>query len=205
MRQEEAGARGQGPGASELRRALRALAAYDRLAEAPESVEARVLAGFRRARRRDLMWKGVAGSVAAAAVVGVVILTPWRAAVTEVEDPLADAHARAVMRGSGQIVESQEAGLPAAVEIAPEPARRVAAAPVERAAPREMVTEFFPLMDVMPPMERAEVWRVTVPASTLQTVGLPVNPERWSEQIQADVLVGEEGMARAIRFVRYEY
>ncbi len=26
----------------------------------------------------------------------------------------------------------------------------------------------------------------------------------WEDRVQADVLVGEEGLARAIRFVRYE-
>jgi hypothetical protein len=88
-------------------------------------------------------------------------------------------------------------------EPAPRPAKRVARiAPKQQ--PREVVTEFFPLMDVPPPFERGQLLRVVVPAATMRTVGLPVNPDRMSERVQADVLVGEEGMARAIRFVSYE-
>ncbi len=85
---------------------------------------------------------------------------------------------------------------------APKPVRRAkrSAAP----APHEVVTDFFPLMDAPPPFERGQLLRVMVPASTMRSVGLPISPERWSEHVQADVLVGEEGMARAIRFVSYE-
>ena len=89
----------------------------------------------------------------------------------------------------------------AAVAAAPKPVRRA-----KRAAlpPQEMVTEFYPLMDAPPPFERGQLLRVVVPASTMRSVGLPVRPERWADRVQADVLVGEEGMARAIRFVSYE-
>jgi hypothetical protein len=59
-------------------------------------------------------------------------------------------------------------------------------------------------MDVPLPFERGELLRVIVPASTMRRVGLPVNEDRLAERVQADVLVGEEGLARAIRFVRYE-
>jgi hypothetical protein len=38
----------------------------------------------------------------------------------------------------------------------------------------------------------------------MYSVGLPVNPDRWQDRVDADVLIGEEGMARAIRFVGYE-
>jgi hypothetical protein len=67
-----------------------------------------------------------------------------------------------------------------------------------------VVTEFFPLLDGAPPFERGELLRVTVPASTMRKVGLPVNEDRLSDRVYADVLVGDEGLARAIRFVRYE-
>jgi hypothetical protein len=38
----------------------------------------------------------------------------------------------------------------------------------------------------------------------MRKVGLPVNEDRLSDRVYADVLVGDEGLARAIRFVRYE-
>jgi hypothetical protein len=77
------------------------------------------------------------------------------------------------------------------------------ARPVKR-QPREVVTQFFPLLDVAPPFERGELLRVTVPASTMRTVGLPVNEDHLTDRVYADVLVGQEGLARAIRFVSYE-
>ena len=69
---------------------------------------------------------------------------------------------------------------------------------------REVVTEFFPLMDSAPPFERGQMLRVQLPAAAMRTVGLPVREDHLADPIQADVLVGEEGMPRAIRFVRFD-
>ncbi len=44
--------------------------------------------------------------------------------------------------------------------------------------------------------------RVELPRSALAAFGLPVNHERADERIKADVLMGDDGIARAIRFVR---
>jgi hypothetical protein len=44
--------------------------------------------------------------------------------------------------------------------------------------------------------------RVELPRSALVSFGLPMNVERADERIKADVLVGDDGVARAIRFVR---
>jgi hypothetical protein len=88
--------------------------------------------------------------------------------------------------------------------------RRVAPVPTKSAAAdgrstaEETVTDFFPLLDHAPPFERGEILRVNLPASVMQTVGLPVREERLGDRVQADVLVGEEGLPRAIRFVRTE-
>jgi hypothetical protein len=43
--------------------------------------------------------------------------------------------------------------------------------------------------------------RVELPRSALATFGLPMNMDRANERIKADVLVGTDGLARAIRFV----
>lgn len=238
MRSEETGARGQGPAAGELQRMLRALAAQDRQAEAPEDVESRVMARFRRYRRRRTVQRGTAWSLlAAAAVAAVVVLVPAsRTPAPAVPAPLpvagpggpepvalapaqpepapspvrgeAPAPDPQVVRRIAQAAETTQPG-DAVPPTGTEPvvlagnAAQPAAAP-ESDSPREVVTDFFPLMDVIPPMDRGQIWRVTVPASTLRTVGLPVSPERWGQRIPADLLVGEEGMARAIRFVSYE-
>ena len=43
--------------------------------------------------------------------------------------------------------------------------------------------------------------RVELPRSALARFGLPMNMDRADERIKADVLVGADGLARAIRFV----
>lgn len=52
------------------------------------------------------------------------------------------------------------------------------------------------------PMESGQVIRVQMPRSALARFGLPVNLERADVPVKADVLVGDDGLARAIRFVR---
>lgn len=69
--------------------------------------------------------------------------------------------------------------------------------------PREMVTPFYALMEDEP-FERGELLRVRLPASAMRSVGLPVAEEHLTDMVQADILVGEEGLARAIRFVGFE-
>ncbi len=60
------------------------------------------------------------------------------------------------------------------------------------------------MLDVQPPFERGELVRVVVPAETMRSVGLPVREDHLTDMVQADVLVGQEGLARAIRFVGFE-
>ena len=52
------------------------------------------------------------------------------------------------------------------------------------------------------PLERGQLIRVMVPRSTLGSFGFPVNPERAMTPVKADLVVGEDGMARAIRFIK---
>ncbi|HEV2667721.1 MAG TPA: hypothetical protein VG324_22590 [Blastocatellia bacterium] len=68
----------------------------------------------------------------------------------------------------------------------------------------EYATDFFPLAygGDQKPMESGEVIRVQMPRSALIAFGLPVNVERADVPVKADLLVGEDGLARAIRFVR---
>jgi len=68
----------------------------------------------------------------------------------------------------------------------------------------ELVTEFYPLMDDedLDSSEVTQVVRVELPASALSAAGLPVSPEMSSVTVKADVALGYDGMARAIRFVR---
>jgi hypothetical protein len=70
-------------------------------------------------------------------------------------------------------------------------------------APREFVTQFFPVMQggELIPLEGLQLVRVRMPRSNLISLGIPFNQERASETIKADVLVSNDGLARAIRLV----
>jgi hypothetical protein len=43
---------------------------------------------------------------------------------------------------------------------------------------------------------------VGLPRSALRVFGLPMDEERAAEQIQADVMLSNDGLVRAIRFVK---
>jgi hypothetical protein len=49
--------------------------------------------------------------------------------------------------------------------------------------------------------ERTEVVRVNVPVTALAQWGLPVSSMSLSQRVDADVVIGEDGLARAVRFV----
>ena len=70
----------------------------------------------------------------------------------------------------------------------------------------EVVTDFFPLSagQQLIPLERGRLIRTRVPRSMLGAFGLPVHPDWAILPIKADVVVGEDGTARAVRFVREE-
>jgi hypothetical protein len=72
------------------------------------------------------------------------------------------------------------------------------------AGEREIVTDFMPLTydSGALAMESGHVVRVELPRSALVSMGLPMNLERAGEPVKADVLMGDDGVARAIRFVR---
>jgi hypothetical protein len=82
--------------------------------------------------------------------------------------------------------------------------RRPANSEVANHVNREIATDFMPLGYLNPAtlQEGGQIIRVEVPRSTLVNFGLPVNMDRYNERVKADVLLGVDGMARAIRFVQ---
>ena len=68
----------------------------------------------------------------------------------------------------------------------------------------EEVTDFFPLLegDDLSSLESGQIVRIEVQGSSLLAVGLPVDVAMASESVKADVVLGPDGLARAIRFVR---
>jgi hypothetical protein len=69
---------------------------------------------------------------------------------------------------------------------------------------QEVATDFFPLVQgsASEPLESGQLIRVQMPRSALASFGLPINYERANVPVKADVLLAEDGSARAIRFVR---
>jgi hypothetical protein len=68
----------------------------------------------------------------------------------------------------------------------------------------EMATAFFPLMYSTVPMSGGRLVRLEVPRATLRAYGLDGSEPAGSasKNVLADVLVGDDGLARAVRFVR---
>ena len=65
----------------------------------------------------------------------------------------------------------------------------------------EVTTDFIPLDFDPAPAGRTSLVRVQLPRTALLAFGLPVNEDRLEDVVQADYLVDENGLTRAVRFV----
>jgi len=69
--------------------------------------------------------------------------------------------------------------------------------------PKEIATDFFSLTYADTEVgSDAQMVRVELPRSAMAGFGLPVNMDRADKPVKADVLLGADGLARAIRFVQ---
>ncbi len=162
-------------------RLLRELREADEGRGAGAGVETRVMAGFRRRRRAARAWTAMKIAAAVVMVAGSAFL--WR--------------------GLTQAPETMTVQAP----LPPAPPAMASAKVLSRPARRrlhEVVTQFYPLMDAPPPFDRGELVRVSLPASALERAGFLVAGAGPDDRVPADVLFGEEGLARAIRFVSYQ-
>lgn len=177
-----------------LAEALKCLAAADRAEQAGPAVEARLLAAYRQqhqSSRRFWIPMALAAGLALAAF----LWTSYQRPIHSNPDPAP--LARQSPAPLPVLATPEQPAAPTASK--PRPRRRVAPT-----IPHEIATDFFPLLESAAPFESGELRRVMVPASTMLRVGLPVREDRISDQIQADVLIGQDGLARAIRFVTFE-
>ena len=73
------------------------------------------------------------------------------------------------------------------------------ASPVE-----DSEASFYPLpeAEALPAVENAMVVRVQLPVSSLRLMGVPVGEERGDASVQADLLLGQDGLARGVRLVQ---
>jgi hypothetical protein len=80
----------------------------------------------------------------------------------------------------------------------------VVAQAVAPAVEEEADASFYPLpeAEALPAVENAMVVRVQLPVSSLQLMGVPVGEERADASVQADLLLGQDGLARGVRLVQ---
>jgi hypothetical protein len=78
--------------------------------------------------------------------------------------------------------------------------------PVETppSSPSRVASDFILLVPCSVPdcLDGGQVMRVTMPRPALNFLGLPINEQFFQEPVTADVLIGEDGVVRAIRFAR---
>lgn len=161
--------------------------AGESLTEMPE-LEARVLAEFDRAaaRRRAIGWLPVMG-LAAAALLGLV----W----VERRTPAVEPRESAVTEVTHAILPASTPSGSTAAHLIRARHRRTQPQP----APKS--DGFLPIPYTIPlgPEERATIVRMEIPVAALIAAGFAVPMLDPGEMVQADVLVGQDGRARAIR------
>jgi hypothetical protein len=85
----------------------------------------------------------------------------------------------------------------------PQPSDTVQSPSAREEGIAEVTTEFLPLPYYRVPVNTVSTVRINVPATALVSFGLaPTDFRQGDDTVQADVLVGEDGLARAVRFVR---
>lgn len=212
----------------ELTAGLKALAVAS-VVETPARIQASLLAVFREqhaalptpveSRRATHRWLYVAAGIAAAVVIALLIsLTISRTrdsnqqqkqeqAVVTPATP--DQHQESALKSP----DSRKAAAPKKLRgnaVSPVAAVSGRKSPESKPVPLddsgvepEIATDFFPLMNRgIGQLDSGQIMRVELPRSALMSFGLPMNMDRADERIKADVVVGNDGLARAIRFVR---
>jgi len=204
---------------SGVTRALKALGESDRTLEASLEVEAKLRAAFQscaqgtraqmgresnRERGRSMgVWRWVP-ALAAAAILAIVA---WYYRGPRVEPVrVAAGVVPGVATGAAPVIQRQITGTqPGSNRAAAGQTTRRKTGRAPYSPLQEIATDFFPLVDFAPPTDNVdggELVRVSLPASAMREVGLPVREDRLDDRVQADVLVSN-GMATAIRFVKY--
>ena len=177
---------------------LRALGAADAQEMAPDRVEAALLDYFRQRRRRGIIgalwerkWAAAAASVCLVAV-GLGVWSGHRPKPARNSQPVVTAPSiPRTPRNIGPGEVSAQAG------------PNTAGSPGESAGSTHVeYSGFIPLPygEGPPSPGSGQIVRVEVARSALASMGFPVTGAASESYVQADVLIGEDGIARAIRF-----
>jgi hypothetical protein len=204
-----------------LTQGLKALAAEMDQLEAPPDVELKVLEAFRArqvvtpiaARRwRARYW--VAAAVAAMLLIAVsVVAFRFNRRIDDERNAVKQEQPQTAPKVDDKSINPQQlAGVQEQQPLAPiAKPKHVRHANIHRSQDTqlanhvntEIATDFMPLTYMTPVnlQDGGQIVRVELPRSALANFGLPVNMDRYNEKVKADVLLGVDGMAHAIRFV----
>jgi len=204
---------------------LRHIASVDAQEQAPARVEATLIAAFRQRYSASLpvsvsapaasrRWLYIAAGVAASAVFAILIsliaMQTRSAETSSAEEANTDKEAPAGVQAPSPATSPDKhlvSGNPKRGMRPIKPVIKSKPTAPDANARRgevEIATDFFPLVnrEALTELDSGQLVRVELPRSALMSFGLPMNMERAAERIKADVVVGEDGLARAIRFVR---
>jgi hypothetical protein len=170
-----------------LSAASKVLAAEAATFSAPASVEhalLREMTNLHRLRRRRIVYSVVSGAMAAG-----LAFTVWMTHQTASRPPVV-----AIAPKMPQVI------APVLTAVVPAVVKHRSHAAKPAPTPQE---PFIAIPYTLPlePYERADVMRMDVPVAALIAVGLPMNMADPAALARADVLVGQDGRARAIRLV----
>jgi hypothetical protein len=178
-----------------------AVIAQDRERSAPQQIENALVDAFRerqKSKRSQRVWMKpvIAGAIAAGLILAAVITlrrTEKPTVITVKRALPAPAPVRAVAPVYRKPKRRQARTLRAGVRKQPNTKTAL--------VPREVMTDFIPMVYDPHPIERGRIVRVRLPRATLAAFGLPVNEQQAEQPIRADVVLGEDGLARAVRFI----
>lgn len=163
-----------------------------------------VVVPIRRSRRQMMKWVGIA-AVAAALLLAVFMTWGRRpeTVVAPVKIPVAVVPITPPVIGPAIAVKTGTPTTRVRRRSAALPKRRPTSAPQVQDAP-EVATDFIeiPYAEPLRPEQRADVFRIQMPRANMAAFGLPVTGGRLDSRITADVLMGEDGVVRAVRFIR---
>jgi hypothetical protein len=178
----------------------------------PPHIKTALLSEFRKQQtvrpiRPSLVKWGAVAGLAAAILLAVLVASerhPQAQVIPPVKTPVAVVSPAppAVTPPAAAPMLAAETRLPKARPARTHRVPKVATPPVENQP--EVATDFFEIPYAQPlrPEERADVFRMQMPRASMAVYGLPVSGGRLDSRITADVLMGEDGVARAIRFIR---
>ena len=182
-----------------LRETLRALAAESAGATAPDRVRSALRAELRARSRRRLVatWWPAAAAAAAALILGVWLGSPRPAvpiaSTAQPPSTLAEALAPAE---PAPVEPSAQPSIEPPAPPSPSPRARLAAASAPAPVSSAVTPWFF--YTGVPMADRGQVVRIRVSSATAANFGI----YRGTDTVPAQVFIGDDGLARAIRFVR---